>query len=87
MNIRAKINKLQLFLAINGVELKINQYQHYSEEQKRMKNIYCICTPVYDNLINAKRNRQLFSTSSQIGIIQIFAMMAKEVMRVARAGG
>ena len=39
MNIRAKINKLQLFLAINGVELKINQYQHYSEEQKRMKNI------------------------------------------------
>ena len=87
MNIRAKINKLQLFLAINGVELKINQYQHYSEEQKRMKNIYCTCTPVYDNLINAKRNRQLFSTSSQIDIIQIFAMMAKEVMRVARAGG
>lgn len=87
MNLKAKINKLQLFLAMNGVELKINTYQHYSQEHNRMKTTYCVCTPYYDAEHQKMKNKQLFSTGSQIDIIQIFAMMATEIMRVTRAGG
>lgn len=87
MNLKAKINKLQLFLAMNGVELKINTYQHYSQEHNRMKTTYCVCTPYYDKRCHKMKNRQLFSTSSQIYIIQAFVMMANEIMRVTRAGG
>lgn len=46
MNLKGKIRKLQSAIVKNGLIIKINQSQFYSEEQSRMITSYRILTPV-----------------------------------------
>lgn len=46
MNLKGKIKKLQSAIIKNGLIIKINQVQFYSEDQKRMITSYRILTPV-----------------------------------------
>ena len=50
-NIRGLMKKLQKAILHCGFIVKINTYQFYSDEQKRMINIFAVSTPV------CKRNR------------------------------
>jgi hypothetical protein len=47
MNLRGKMKKLQTAIVKTGLVIKINTYQFYSVEQKRMITSYSIVTPVY----------------------------------------
>lgn len=46
MNLKGKMKKLQTAIVKTGLVIKINSYQFYSDEQKRMITSYYICTPI-----------------------------------------
>lgn len=46
MNLRGKMKKLQAAILKNGLVVKINSSQFYSDDQKRMITSYRLCTPV-----------------------------------------
>lgn len=46
MNLKGKIKKLQTAIVKTGLVIKINSYQFYSDDQKRMITSYSICTPI-----------------------------------------
>lgn len=45
MNLKALMYKLQIALLYKGVKVKINQFQSYSEESKRMITKYVLTVP------------------------------------------
>lgn len=47
MNLRVKMVKLQKAIIHSGLVVKINENQFYSEDQKRIINIYSLTTPVF----------------------------------------
>ena len=46
MNINGRMKKLQTAIVKTGLVIKINSYQFYSDDQRRMITSYYICTPV-----------------------------------------
>lgn len=46
MNLSGRMKKLQTAIVKNGLVIKVNSNQFYSDEQKRMITSYRICTPV-----------------------------------------
>lgn len=46
MNLKGKMKKLQTAIVKTGLVIKINSYQFYSDDQKRMITSYSICTPI-----------------------------------------
>ena len=46
MNLKGRMKKLQTAIVKTGLVIKINTYQFYSDEQKRMITSYQICTPI-----------------------------------------
>ena len=46
MNLKGKMKKLQTAIIKTGLVIKINSYQFYSDDQKRMITSYSICTPI-----------------------------------------
>lgn len=45
MNLKRLMYKLQTALLCKGIKVKINQYQSYSEQNKRMITKYVLTTP------------------------------------------
>lgn len=45
MNLKRLMYKLQTALLYKGIKVKINQYQSYSEQNKRMITKYVLTTP------------------------------------------
>lgn len=46
MNLKGKMKKLQTAIVKTGLVIKINSYQFYSDDQKRMITSYSICTSI-----------------------------------------
>lgn len=46
MNLNGKMKKLQTAIVKTGFVIKINTFQFYSDDQKRMITSYSVCTPV-----------------------------------------
>lgn len=46
MNLSGRMKKLQTAIVKNGLVIKVNSNQFYSDEQKRMITSYRICTTV-----------------------------------------
>lgn len=82
-NLRGKMKKLQTALVKNGLIVKINQNQFYSEEQKRMITSYQIALLVdtYDPDQNEwkKKNYEILKTCSMVDIIMCLLEMYKAV--------
>lgn len=62
MNIRKTINKLQSALIAKGYIYKINTYQFYSEQQKRMITGYRITEK------QGKKDMELLNSCSQVEV-------------------
>lgn len=82
-NLRGKMKKLQTALVKNGLIVKINQNQFYSEDQKRMITSYQIALLVdtYDPDQNEwkKKNYEILKTCSMVDIIMCLLEMYKAV--------
>ena len=82
-NLRGKMKKLQAALVKNGLIVKINQNQFYSEDQKRMITSYHIALLVdtYDPDQNEwkKKNYEILKSCSMIDIIMCLLEMYKAV--------
>lgn len=82
-NLRGKMKKLQAALVKNGLIVKINQNQFYSEDQKRMITSYQIALLVdtYDPDQNEwkKKNYEILKSCSMIDIIMCLLEMYKAV--------
>ncbi len=82
-NLRGKMKKLQTALVKNGLIVKINQNQFYSEEQKRMITSYQIALLVdtYDPDQNEwkKKNYEILKSCSMVDIIMCLLEMYKAV--------
>lgn len=82
-NLRGKMKKLQTALVKNGLIVKINQNQFYSEDQKRMITSYQIALLVdtYDPDQNEwkKKNYEILKSCSMVDIIMCLLEMYKAV--------
>ena len=82
-NLRGKMEKLQTALVKNGLIVKINQNQFYSEDQKRMITSYQIALLVdtYDLDQNEwkKKNYEILKSCSMVDIIMCLLEMYKAV--------
>ncbi len=82
-NLRGKMKKLQTALVKNGLIVKINQNQFYSEDQKRMITSYQIALLVdtYDLDQNEwkKKNYEILKSCSMVDIIMCLLEMYKAV--------
>lgn len=82
-NLRGKMKKLQTALVKNGLIVKINQNQFYSEDQKRMIASYQIALLVdtYDPDQNEwkKKNYEILKSCSMVDIIMCLLEMYKAV--------
>lgn len=82
-NLRGKMKKLQTALVKNGLIVKINQNQFYSEDQKRMITSYQIALLVdaYDSDQNEwkKKNYEILKSCSMVDIILCLLEMYKAV--------
>lgn len=82
-NLRGKMKKLQAALVKNGLIVKINQNQFYSEDQKRMITSYQIALLVdtYDPDQNEwkKKNYEILKSCSMVDIIMCLLEMYKAV--------
>ena len=82
-NLRGKMKKLQTALVKNGLIVKINQNQFYSEDQKRMITSYQIALLVdtYDTDQNEwkKKNYEILKSCSMVDIIMCLLEMYKAV--------
>ena len=83
-NLRGKMKKLQTALVKNGLIVKINQNQFYSEDQKRMITSYQIALLVdtYDPDQNEwkKKNYEILKSCSMVDIIMCLLEMYKAVI-------
>ena len=82
-NLRGKMEKFQTALVKNGLIVKINQNQFYSEDQKRMITSYQIALLVdtYDLDQNEwkKKNYEILKSCSMVDIIMCLLEMYKAV--------
>ena len=82
-NLRGKMEKLQTARVKNGLIVKINQNQFYSEDQKRMITSYQIALLVdtYDLDQNEwkKKNYEILKSCSMVDIIMCLLEMYKAV--------
>ena len=82
-NLRGKMKKLQTALVKNGLIVKINQNQFFSEDQKRMITSYQIALLVdtYDTDQNEwkKKNYEILKSCSMVDIIMCLLEMYKAV--------
>lgn len=82
MNIRATINKLQKALIHQGYIYKINTYQFYSDQQKRMITSYRITQKQPHRKKNGEmsaKDVELLNSCSQVEVLKWFAEKWKEV--------
>lgn len=83
MNLKGRMKKLQTAITRAGLVIKINTYQFYAEEQKRLINSYSICTPVYYYSTKKEEWRhkdyEILKTCSMIDIIYCLLDIYKAV--------
>lgn len=72
MNISKMINKIQLFLCMSGVDVKITNNKTYDPENKRMRSLYGLFVG----------GRKIGYTRNQIKILEVLVLMLKDVQRV-----
>ena len=83
-NLKGKAKKLQTALVKNGVIVKINQNQFYSEDQKRMITQYRVIKTdkVFDENknIEVKKDEEIIKTCSMVEVINTLLDIYKKVL-------
>lgn len=73
-NFKGKIKKLQTAIVKRGMVIKINQYQFYSTDQRRMITCYRIFTPVMQYIEKKEEwketDYEILNTCSVIDLIE-----------------
>ena len=81
MNINAIMKKLQKAITSNGLVIKINTSQFYSEDQGRMINIYHLITPTWQQSRDGMKTKdyEILRTASGIDVVNCLADIHKAV--------
>lgn len=74
-NLKGKMKKLQTALVKSGVLVKINQYQFYSEDQKRMITQY----RVVETNQNTRKDTEKLKTCSMVEVIKYLLERYRQV--------
>lgn len=81
-NLRGMAKKLQTALLQDGVVVKVNTYQFYSQDQKRMISKYQITTPVFrPNSVGEWKDMdyEILSTCSAVEVVECLNEIYKAV--------
>lgn len=81
-NLRGLTKKLQTAILYTGLVVKINTYQFYSQEQKRMISKYQITTPVFrQNRVGEWKymDYEILSTCSAVEFVECLNEIYNEV--------
>lgn len=75
MNLKALMYKLQTALLYKGVKVKINQFQSYSEESKRMITKYVLTVPKQEG--DKIKNEKLLESYRLSEVVQKLAELLR----------
>lgn len=75
MNLKALMYKLQTALLCKGVKVKINQFQSYSEESKRMITKYVLTVPKQEE--DKIKNEKLLESYRLSEVVQKLAELLR----------
>lgn len=75
MNLKVLMYKLQTALLCKGVKVKINQYQSYSEESKRMITKYVLTVPKQEE--DKIKNEKLLESYRLSEVVQKLAELLR----------
>ena len=75
MNLKALMYKLQTALLCKGVKVKINQFQSYSEESKRMITKYVLTVPKQEG--DKIKNEKLLESYRLSEVVQKLAELLR----------
>lgn len=82
MNLKGKIKKLQTAIMHQGLIVTINQTQFYSEEQKRLINVYRLATKVTyikNNGETGTKDYEILNTCSAVDLVMCLVDIYNEV--------
>lgn len=82
--LRGLIKKLQTAILHTGLVVKVNTYQFYSQEQKRMISKYQIMTPAYQPTRSGEwkdRDYEILSTCSMVEVVECLNEVYKAVKK------
>ena len=83
-NFKGIMRKLQQAILRTGLVIKINSYQFYSEEQKRLISKYRIITPVFRQNKNGEWkdiDYEVLSTCSLVEVVECLNDIYKAVIK------
>lgn len=83
-NLKGIMRKLQQAILRTGLVIKINSYQFYSEEQKRLISKYRIITPVFRQNKNGEWkdiDYEVLSTCSLVEVVECLNDIYKAVIK------
>lgn len=75
MNLKALMYKLQTALLCKGIKVKINQFQSYSEESKRMITKYVLTVPKQEG--DKIKNEKLLESYRLSEVVQKLAELLR----------
>lgn len=75
MNLKVLMYKLQTALLCKGIKVKINQYQSYSEESKRMITKYVLTVPKQEE--DKIKNEKLLESYRLSEVVQKLAELLR----------
>lgn len=81
-NLRGLTKKLQTAILNTGLGIKVNTYQFYSQDQKRMINKYQITTPVFkQNSVGEWKDMEyeILSTCSAVDVVECLNEIYREI--------
>ena len=81
-NLRGLIKKLQTAILQTGLVVKVNTYQFYSREQKRMISKYQITTPVFrQNSVGEWKDKdyEILSTCSLVEVVECLNIIYQQM--------
>lgn len=75
MNLKALMYKLQIALLCKGIKVKINQFQSYSEQSKRMITKYVLTVPKQEG--DKIKNEKLLESYRLSEVVQKLAELLR----------
>lgn len=82
VNIRGMMKKLQRAILCTGLVVKINTYQLWSDEQKRIINVFTVSTPIFSRKKSGEwvtKDYEIIRSSSGIDVINCLSEIYKAV--------